>query len=127
MPRQLSLTELKSEVNRLAVKIGAPDDLLPTYGYSMDGARPHIEVDSQGYYYIVAERGQEISRVTTAGLDEVLYQVSKNVTFSLACNYELKHRVEHQIALLSSHSSRWGELETQEHERILQIHPYQDK
>ena len=129
MDRTYSLIEIKSEVDRLAAQIGALDHLLPTYGYSVDGARPHIEIDSGGYHFVVVERGQEISRVTTNELDQLLYHVFEAVTFSLACQYELENRVKHQdfrrlmfrrqIELLSMLSPEWGEIEARDHERIL--------
>jgi hypothetical protein len=109
---------------------------LPTFGYSTDGAHPHIEVDARGYHYIVIERGEELSRVTTSDLDELLYCVFKDVTFELAGIYELKHRVENQdsrrlmfkrqVELLSILSPKWGEMKAREHERILAQHPYDD-
>lgn len=136
MPQEYSLDEIKSEIDRLAAQIGAPDNLLPTYRYSIDGAHPHIDVDLNGYHYVVVERGQEISHVTTHNLDELLFQVFKDITFELACAYELKHRVQHQdfrrllfqyqIELLSMLSPKWSEIENQEHEGILQDHPYDD-
>jgi len=136
MSKQYSLDEIKSEINRLAAQIGAPDDLLPTYGYTVDGAHPHIEVDAGGYHYIVVERGQEVSHVTTNDLDELLYNVFEGITFELACRYELKHRVtgqdfrrllfKHQAELLSMLSARWDEIESRDHQRILQQHPYDD-
>ncbi|HSL44574.1 MAG TPA: Imm63 family immunity protein [Anaerolineales bacterium] len=137
MREQLSLNGIKSEIDRLAAKIEAPKSLLPTYGHSIDGAHPHIEVDARGYHYIVVERGQEDSRVTTTSLDELLFEVFKHITFSLACQYELKHRIEgqdfrrllfrYQEALLSMLSSEWAEREAREHERILQNYPYDDQ
>lgn len=137
MDKKYSLNEIKSRVKRLAAQINAPADLLPTYGYSKDGARPHIEVDPRGYHYIVVERGQELSRVTTNDLDELLYCVFKDVTFDLAGKYELKHRVENQdsrrlifkrqVELLSKLSPKWGEMKTQEYQKILEQHPYDDQ
>jgi hypothetical protein len=52
-----SLREIKSEVDRFAKKIRAPESLLPTYGHTRDAARPHIEVDARGYHYVIVERG----------------------------------------------------------------------
>lgn len=137
MTRISTLNEIKSEVNRLAAQIGVPPAVLPTYRYSIDGAHPHIEVDARGYHYVIMERGEELSRVTTVELDELLYCIFKDVTFDLAGKYELKHRVEnqdsrrlifkHQIELLSRLSPRWGEMNAQEHERILEQHPYDDR
>jgi hypothetical protein len=136
MSKICSLEEIRSEVNRLAAQINAPDDLLPTYGYSRDFAYPHIEVDARGYHYVVVERGQEIERITTVELDELLYHVFEHITFELACKYELSRRVEHQdfrrllfqhqIELLSALSPKWAEVEAQDHERILQQYPYDD-
>jgi hypothetical protein len=121
----------------LAAQIRAPADLLPTYGYSIDGAHPHIGVNAHGYHYVVMERGQEINRVITNELDELFYNVFKDVTFDLAVKYELKHRVENQdsrrlifklqVGLLSRLSPEWGEIKAQEHERILEQHPYDDQ
>ncbi|HTD67454.1 MAG TPA: Imm63 family immunity protein [Candidatus Limnocylindria bacterium] len=132
-----SLTEIKTEVDGLAIMIGATDHhSLPTYGRTEDGARPHIEVDARGYHFVVVERGQEQSRFTTQDLDDLLYKIFQTVTFSLACEYELAHRVEtldcrrmgfqRQVELLSQLSERWGKRETEEHERILEEHPFDD-
>jgi len=136
MSRKYTLNEIKAEVNRLAAQINASADLLPTYGYSKDGARPHIEIDSRGYHYIVVERGQEMSRVTTDELDELLYHVFKNVTSYLAGKYESKHRIDsqdsrrlifqHQLELLSLLSPKWSQIKAREHERILKQHPFDD-
>ncbi len=133
MPQQYSLDEIKAEINRLAAQIGAPEDLLPTYGYSEDGARPHIEVDAGRYHYVVLECGEELSRITSTDLGELLYHVFAAITFELACKYELKHRIPHQdfrrllfqrqVELLAMLSPKWSEIESQDHERILQQYP----
>jgi hypothetical protein len=132
----LTLDAVKSEVDRLAAKIGASGYILPTYGRSEDLARPHIEVDSRGYHLVVVERGKERNRVTTTDLDELLRHIFDSVTFTLACRYELEHRVEehdcrrliwqHQKDLLQRLSSRWAALHAQQIEEILRKHPYND-
>lgn len=132
-----NLSEIEAEVNRLAAKIGASGYILPTYGHTEDGARPHIESDARGYHYVVVERGQELRRDTTRDLDELLYQIFESVTFSLACEYELAHRVAGQdsrrllfawqIKLLSALSPSWAEREVRDHQRILQQHPFKDQ
>ena len=132
----LTLSEIKAEVDRLAAQIDASEYVLPTYGRSEDGARPHIEVDARGYHYVIVERGQELERRTTNDLGELLFNVFKSVTFSLASKYELAHRIEHQdcrrtlfqrqVELLSMLSPYWGERESQSHEQILRQHPFDD-
>ena len=91
-----TLPKIEAEINRLAAIVGASGYVLPTFGRTEDGARPHIEADAHGYHYVVVERGLELQRNTTRDLDELLYHVFKSVTFSLACNYECAHRIASQ-------------------------------
>jgi hypothetical protein len=133
-----TLHQIKAEVDRRALLIGAGGDYsLPTYGHTEDGARPHIEVDSRGYHFVVVERGQEFSRFTTGDLEELLCKIFQSVTFSLACSYELAHRIEsqdcrrllfsRQVELLSQLSENWGERRAGEHQRILREYPFDDQ
>ncbi len=125
----MTLAEIKAKVDELAGKIGASGYVLPTYGYSEDGARPHIEVDAQGYHYVIVERGQELKRITTTNLDDLLYRIFEAITFSLACDYEATHRIpgqdfrillfKHQIELLSALSTQWADRASAHHERLL--------
>jgi hypothetical protein len=132
-----TLAELKSEVDRRAAIIGAQAAYeLPTYGRSEDLARPHLEVDSRGYHFVVVERGQELERLTSRDLDEILFRVFQTVTFGLASAYELANRVEgqdtrrllfqKQVELLSRLSEQWGQRQARRHEDILRAHPFSD-
>jgi len=131
-----SLAEIEVEINCLASKLGAPRTILPTYGQSEDGARPHIETDSRGYHYVVVERGQELSRATTRSVDDLLYLVFSSVTFRLACDYELAHRLPtrdfrrllfaRQIELLSLLSLSWRERMSRHHQEVLEVSPFRD-
>lgn len=130
------LPQIKAEVERLAAKIGATECVLPTYGRSEDFARPHIEVDSRGYHYVVVERGQELRRVTTSNLDELLRHIFDSVSFELACSYELAHRIgtqdcrrllwKHQLDLLQILSPAWAAARECEIGELLRRHPYHD-
>jgi hypothetical protein len=132
----MTLSEIKAEVDRLAAQIDASGNVLPTYGHSEDGARPHIEVDARGYHYVVVERGQELKRLTTNDPDELLFNVFESITFSLALKYELAHRIEHQdcrrilfqrqVELLSMLSPHWSQREALSHEQTLRQHPFDD-
>jgi type II restriction/modification system DNA methylase subunit YeeA len=132
----LTLSEIEKEVNRLAAKIGEAERYLPTYGQSKDFGRPHIEANVSGYHYVVVERGNELKRITTDDLNELLYNIFKAITFSLACDYELANRIENQdcrrlifkrqVELLSKLSKDWSFRESQQHEQILREHPFDD-
>lgn len=132
-----SLDDIRKRVDDLSAKISAPDSLLPTYGYSKDFAYPHIEVDKAGLmHFVVMERGQEIERKTTDDLDTLLYWIFSGVTFSMACSYEVKHRIENedcrriifkkQEEWLCILSNAWQEREANEHKAILRRYPFDD-
>lgn len=132
----LKLSEIEIRVNELAQKIGAPQNILPTYGYSEQSARPHVEVDSRAYSYVVAQSGQEVSRFATRDIDQLLYKIFVDVTFGLAISYAEKNRIENQdirrvafqrqVELLTLLSPQWGERESQEQEQMLKQAPFDD-
>jgi hypothetical protein len=131
-----TLAEIKDEIDRRAAVVGASGNLLPTYGRTEDFARPHIEVDSRGYHYVVVERGNESERITTPHLDELLFHVFDMITFFLAGRYEVQHRrrkedcrrqmFSHQIELLAKLTPAWAERTARHHQEVLQANPYED-
>ena len=132
----LRLFEIEIKVNELAQKIGAPQNILPTYGYSEQTARPQVEVSLSAYYYVVAQKGQEVSRYATFDVDQLLYKIFTDVTFELAIAYGSKSQVEdqdirrlafpHQVELLTLLSPPWGERMSQEQAQILKQAPFDD-
>jgi hypothetical protein len=131
------LAAIKDRIDTLGRIIGAPAYPLPTYGVSDQTGRPHIEVDDRGVHFVVAERGSEFMRHTSAELDEILYLVLQGVTFEMACDYELAHRVpgqdfrriafEYQEALLARLSPAWAERRRREHAQIVETYPFVDE
>lgn len=85
---------LKIEIERLAKLIKASEHLLPTFDYSEDFARPHIEIEGREYNFVIVERGQELKRKKTFEIKEILFWIFDAVTFSMACDLELKNRKE---------------------------------
>lgn len=133
-----TITEIQDEVDRLAAIIGATGHLsLPTYGYTRDAGYSHVEVDARGYHLVTVERGEELEHFTTNDHDDLLYHIFEDVTFDLACAYELDHRIEtqdcrriifrKQVELLSQLSEGWGRRQTQEQEEILREDPFDDE
>lgn len=131
-----NLAEIKLEIERLSKLVHAGQELLPSYGYSDGSGRPHIEVDASGYHYVESERGHEFDRWSTKELDELLYAVFRSVTFQMACEYELRHRVPEkesrrviflrQIGLMSTLSEKWAERLSREQEKIVRLFPFDD-
>jgi len=124
-----SLDDIKEMVEELALKINAPKNLLPTYGHAIGDATPYIEIDSNGcLFYVISERGQEYERKKTDKINDLLYWIFADVTFSMSCDYELKNRIEDkdcrriifdkQVELLGQLHETWGEREQAEHQRL---------
>ena len=132
-----SLSDIKRIVDELALKINASTNLLPTYNHIRGDATPCIEVDNEGYMsYVISERGEEYSRKKTDKIDDLLYWIFADVTFSMSCKYELKNRIENkdcrrimfdkQEELLGQLNETWREREQTEHQRILKSYPFDD-
>ncbi len=130
------LLQLRDEIEALARRIGAPAGVLPTFGRSEDGARPHLEVHGNEVHLVVIERGQELERQRFTERDELLFAVLRGVTFAMACDWELQHRTpgedprralfRRQQELLAQLDPGWGERERAAHEAILRTHPFAD-
>jgi hypothetical protein len=133
----MELSEIKNEVDKLAAKIDVPEEYLPTYGYSEDFARPHIETDGIGLHYVIVERGQELQRDSTLDVAQLLYWIFESITFSMSTKYELENREAnkdcrrlifmHQENLLGQLNIKWQEKSNQEHQKILERYPYNDR
>jgi Immunity protein 63 len=131
-----TLHEIEKLVRALAARIDAPEGVLPTFGHTEDGARPHVEVDSRGFHYVVVERGQEQSRSTTPEQDELLRLIFDTITFDLACSFEARNRVgardtrrllfSKQVELLAKLSPSWAARKVDDHIEILREHPFDD-
>ena len=106
-----TIIEIQVEIERLASKIGATESQLPTYGTTRDFAFPHIEVNDKYYYYVVVERGKEISRKKTQLFDELLYWVFDSATREVALLYELNIRAEGSDSLVNQRIWRGKQLE----------------
>jgi hypothetical protein len=130
------LDDVRREVERLAAMIGADERLLPTYGASDDGARPHVERRDGAYHWVVVEPGCELERVVCTSLAALLERVFAAVTFALATRWELRHRkagqdfrrelFRHQLELLHRLDPAWAAREGARHEAILRRHPFVD-
>jgi hypothetical protein len=132
-----SLPDIETLVIDLADKIGAPKLFLPSFGSSDGTGRPHIESASNGQlYFVIAERGEEYDGQFATNIKDLLYRVFSQVTFRMANDHEIKHRIptqdvrrlvfEKQESLLGQLDPAWEIRAKKEHEYILRYHPFRD-
>ncbi|MEQ1535203.1 MAG: Imm63 family immunity protein [Burkholderiaceae bacterium] len=132
-----TLKEIEADVTRLAKRISATSNQLPTYNISRDMGYRHIEIENQKYQYVGKERGLEIHRTSTNDYDELLYWVFKDATWSIASDYEQNNRIEdqdcrrimfsRQIELMHKINPKMGKLCEHRIAEILSTHPYDDE
>ena len=132
----MDLPQIERQVRSIAARIGAPDDLLPTFGRTRDGAHPNVEVNETGYHFVVVERGEELERATFADVDGLLEKIFRSVTFSMAMNHRSGLRMSgrdprramfaRQVQLLAILSPEWADREARDHQAILARHPFDD-
>ena len=63
---------LFDDIDGMASVINAPANLLPTIGTSDGTGRPHIEIGKGSFEYVVAERGNDVRRMTFLSKDDLL-------------------------------------------------------
>jgi len=128
-----TVAQLRSDYSALCERLGARGVLHTTPQH--DGS-PHVECVGESYHYVVTERGSEFDRRRTNDPEELLYWLMSGVVFSLASEYELRHRIEGQdprrllfqkeIDLMERLSDDWARLKRDEIQRTLSTHPYDD-
>lgn len=132
------LEEVKQRVYSLCEKIDLDinSNLIPLFSESdhifSEGAS--IYVSNSKYYYVIMERGKINKKYESENLDHILYPLFESITFSLACDYELKHRRddedsrkqiwEKQLKLLGKIDARFEKKCEEEIKSILEIAPY---
>jgi Immunity protein 63 len=131
-----SLNELKLIVVDLGRLIKARKSDLPTIGKSADFAHPSVDVDADGYHYVVVERGVEIRRESTNDLDQLLFWIFEDVSFSMAIRKigaanagnrdQRRAYFVRQVELLNKLKPEWGEAILQKQTDILEKFPFDD-
>ena len=97
-----------------------------------DGSR-HFEPRGEGWRVVTTERGGEYDPAILANDEEALFLQTSDLTFSMACDYELANRIEdrdcreliseHQIKLTNQVSPDWGNRMKQKWEATFRSYP----
>ena len=82
---ELTLSQIEGKVREFTHIIHAPEDLIPTFGFSNESGLPHIEIYNDTYCLVVSENGKQISKKSTKDPDELLFMIMHTITLSMAC------------------------------------------
>ncbi|MBL0170118.1 MAG: hypothetical protein IPP90_05195 [Gemmatimonadaceae bacterium] len=127
---------LRSRMVPLAQRIEAPAHLLPTFQHSAGNGLPHIEIKDDTYHFVRAERGAEFERFSTTSVDELLYRIFRDVTWSMAADLARPRRkpgedfrramFTQQLALLGRLNPGWTSRCAAEQVDVLTTFPFVD-
>ena len=136
MVKIYSISTIRKKIREYGKKINAPSHLLTVRSSSDGFGTPHIEVDEEGYNYVVSERGEEFERRQTRDIDKLLYWILKSIVFIMASDYELENRKPNedfrrqlfakQIELMEKLNSKFAQWQKEEFDKILEESPYED-
>ena len=136
MGKIYSISTIRKKVSEYGKKIHAPSHLLSVRASSDGFGTPHIEIDENGYNYVVSERGEEFERRQTKDIDKLLYWIFKQIVFIMASDYELENRKPNedfrrqlfakQIELMEQLDSKFAQWNKEDLDKILEESPYDD-
>ena len=128
-----AIEQLQAEFRSICAAIGSPYKF---HIVPQDDGSAHIEYASGSYSYVITERGIEYERRVTQIRHEILYWLTSDAVFTIACQFERNNRIPGQdvrrlifakeLDLLSLVNPAWAERKNRELETILAKHPYVD-
>jgi hypothetical protein len=135
MTKLYSLATIRKKVREYGKKINAPKNLLSVRSTTDGFGTPHIEIDKNGYNYVIWERGREHERKTTKDFHRLIYWIFKDIVFKIASDYELDHRNPNEdfrrllfskiLELFEILDKQWFIWEKEDIESILKENPYE--
>ena len=136
MVKFYSISTIRKKVKEYGNKINAPTRLLSVRTSSDGFGTPHIEIDENGYNYVVSERGVEYERKKTKEITKLLYWIFNDIVFNMASDYELEHRNPNEdsrrqlfakiIELMEQLDSNFAQWQKEELDKFLEEAPYDD-
>ena len=133
MTKIYSISTIRKKARELGKKINAPNELLSIRTTSDGFGTPYIEINKDGYNYVVSERGIEYKREQTNDITILLYWIFKDIIFSMASDYELEHRNPNEdsrrqlfakiLELMEQLDPKYAKWEKEDLDKILKENP----
>ncbi|MFX1495892.1 MAG: Imm63 family immunity protein [Promethearchaeota archaeon] len=131
-----SISTIRRKVKEYGKRINAPNHLLSIHTISDGFGTPYIEIDKNGYNYVISERGIEYERRRTKDIEKLLYWIFEQIVFIMANEYELENRKsgeDHRRQLFAKEMELMKKLDMkftrwykEKLDKILKEYPYDD-
>jgi len=92
MTQYLAPVEIQNEIKIVFQTKNIPMEYFWKYvvfANQASDATPYIDVDKNGYHFVISERGYERERRTTQDIQELYYWLFDNITFDIASKVAL--------------------------------------
>lgn len=136
MAKIYSISTIRRKVKEYGKRINASNHLLSIHTTSDGFGTPYIEIDKNGYNYVINERGTEYERRQTRDIEKLLYWIFEQIVFIMANEYELENRKpseDHRRQLFAKEMELMKRLDPkftqwykEKLDKILEDYPYND-
>lgn len=98
--KMYKLSQIEEMVNKINEKLGVAVSELPSYGSSDNRSPSYVKVDKDGYslfeYDPYVDKKNQHLTIKTLDVNELLFEIFKAATFTMASKYELENRIPDQ-------------------------------
>lgn len=113
-----TIKDIERKYFEYAEIISAPKKYLHFYETPQHDGGPHIEYEGEELLFVHTEKGNRYSEKRSKNPEEILYWFMSELTFAMACEFEVNHRKEdqdfriqlfaRQEKLMSMINIKWG-------------------
>jgi hypothetical protein len=130
-------SRLQASFDAITERLGFGDRKPKILFVRSDSGARHYERVGEGWDAIVTERGSEFERTSLSSDEEALFNLTRDLTFGMAVEYELTNRDESedcrvkissfQIDMMGKVSREWQRRTEDEWRGILREHPLHER
>jgi len=91
----LTLPQIEGKIREFTAIMYAPEEFIPTFGFSNQTGLPHVEIHGEQYTLMVCENGVELSREAFDNADVLILKVIEDISFSMACDQVYQDTSDH--------------------------------
>jgi hypothetical protein len=134
MDIKAKIQQIKSGYYKIAEHLSAPKKHVLFAETPQHDGSAHVEYEGNELLYVITERGSRFEERRTRDPKELLYWLVSDLTWNMAVDYELNHRIENEDCrrqifsknseYLNSINVDWAARKKSEYDTILTDHPF---